>query len=210
MECGWASAILCLAWCNFFYSFLWHPFPFQRGRKVFNGAITCNFSFSYFTSIRAISPKDVIVKAENAPSSANKKEKKTERSSKVVPKGMQSLQRKINADSAEIEGEEAPKGGLQRKINVDSAEIEGEEAPKGGLQRKINADSAEIEGEEAPKGGLQRKVSADTPKNKRWSRKISGKEDLSHFQGNEGFDYGFEYVFVHSFARYITSWYLHT
>jgi hypothetical protein len=75
-----------------------------------------------------------------------KKKRKTGRSSKVVPKGMQSLQRKINADSAEIEGEEAPKGGLQRKIN---------------------ADSAEIEGEEAPKGGLQRKVSADTPKNKR-------------------------------------------
>jgi Fic family protein len=75
-----------------------------------------------------------------------KKEKKTGRSSKVVPKGMQSL---------------------QRKINVDSAEIEGEEAPKRGLQRKINTDSAEIEGEEAPKGGLQRKVSADTPKNKR-------------------------------------------
>jgi hypothetical protein len=125
---------------------LWHPFPFQRGRKVFNGATTCNFSFSYFNSIRAISPKDVNVKAENAPSSAKEKEKKTGRSSKVVPKGMQSLQRKINADSAEIEGEEAPKGGLQRKIN---------------------ADSAEIEGEEAPKGGLQRKVSADTPKNKR-------------------------------------------
>jgi hypothetical protein len=81
---------------------LWHPFPFQRGRKVFNGATTCNFSFPYFNSIRAISPKNVNVKAENAPSSAKKKkEKKTGRSSKVVPKGMQSLQRKINADSAE-------------------------------------------------------------------------------------------------------------
>jgi hypothetical protein len=53
---------------------------------------------------------------------------------------MQSLQRKINADTAEIEGEEAPKGGLQRKINADTAEIEGKEAPKGGLQRKVNAD----------------------------------------------------------------------
>jgi hypothetical protein len=189
MECGWASAILCLAWCNFLYSFLWHPFPFQRGRKVFNGAIACNSSFSYFSSIRAISPKDVNVKAENAPSSAKKKEKKTGRSSKVVPKGMQSLQRKVNADSAEVKGEEAPKGGLQRKVN---------------------ADSAEVKGEEAPKGGLQRKVSADTPKNKRWSRKISGKEDLSHSQGNEGLDYGFEHVFGHSFARYITSWHLHS
>jgi hypothetical protein len=46
---------------------------------------------------------------------------------------MQSLQRKINADS-EVKGEEAPKGGLQRKINADSAEVKGEEAPKGGLQ----------------------------------------------------------------------------
>jgi hypothetical protein len=188
MEHGWASAILCLVWCNFLYSFLWHPFPFQRGRKVFNGAIAFNFSF-YFSSIKAISPKDVNVKAENAPSSAKKKEKKTRRSSKVVPKGMQSLQRKVNADSAEVKGEEAPKGGLQRKVN---------------------ADSAEVKGEEAPKGGLQRKVSADTPKNKRWSRKISGKEDLSHSQGNEGLDYGFEYVFGNSFARYITSWHLHS
>jgi hypothetical protein len=54
---------------------------------------------------------------------------------------------------------------LQRKINTDTAEIEGEEAPKGGLQRKINADTAEIEGEDAPKGGLQQKINADLPKN---------------------------------------------
>jgi hypothetical protein len=46
---------------------------------------------------------------------------------------MQSLQQKINADSAKIKGKEAPKGGLQRKINADSAEVKGEEAPKGGL-----------------------------------------------------------------------------
>ena len=36
---------------------------------------------------------------------------------------MQSLQRKINADSAEVKGEEAPKGGLQWKINVDLRRI---------------------------------------------------------------------------------------
>jgi hypothetical protein len=42
---------------------------------------------------------------------------------------MQSLQRKVNVDSAEIKGEEAPKGGLQRRVNADSAEIKGEEAP---------------------------------------------------------------------------------
>ena len=78
--------------CSLMFSFcffLWHPFPFQRGRKVFNGAITCNFSFFYFSSTRAISPKDVNVKAEHAPSSAKRKEKMG-RSSKDVPKGMQS------------------------------------------------------------------------------------------------------------------------
>jgi hypothetical protein len=66
---------------------------------------------------------------------------------------MQSLQRKVNADSAKIKGE-------ARKVNANFAEIKGE-------ARKVNANTAEIKGEEAPKGGLQRKVSADTPKNKR-------------------------------------------
>ena len=56
---------------------------------------------------------------------------------------MQSLEWKINADSAEVKGEEAPKGGLQRKINADSAEVKGEEAPKGGLQWK-NVDLRQI------------------------------------------------------------------
>jgi CRISPR/Cas system type I-B associated protein Csh2 (Cas7 group RAMP superfamily) len=96
------------------------PFSFPKGEKGFQWATTCNFSFSYFNSIRAISPEDVNVKAENAPSSAKEKEKKTGRISKVVPKGMQSLQRKINADSAKVKGEEAPKGGLQRKVSADT------------------------------------------------------------------------------------------
>jgi hypothetical protein len=39
---------------------------------------------------------------------------------------MQSLQRKVNADSAEIKGEEAPKGGLQRKVSADTPKISGE------------------------------------------------------------------------------------
>jgi hypothetical protein len=70
---------------------------------------------------------------------------------------------------------------LQQKIDADTAKIKGEEAPKGGLQRKINVDIAEIKGEEAPKGGLQRKVNADTPKNKRCSRKINGKETVFYY-----------------------------
>jgi hypothetical protein len=39
---------------------------------------------------------------------------------------MQSLQRKVNADSAEIKGEEAPKGALQRKVSADTPKISGE------------------------------------------------------------------------------------
>jgi hypothetical protein len=40
---------------------------------------------------------------------------------------MQRLQRKVNADSAEIKGK-------ARKVNANTAEVKGEEAPKGGLQ----------------------------------------------------------------------------
>jgi hypothetical protein len=57
------------------------------GRKVFNGAIACNFSFSYFSSTRAISPKDVIVKTEHAPSSAKRKEKKHGEAQKTSLRG---------------------------------------------------------------------------------------------------------------------------
>jgi hypothetical protein len=54
---------------------------------------------------------------------ADSAESKRRRSSKVIPKGMQSLQRKVNADSAEVKGEEAPKGGLQWKVNADSKNV---------------------------------------------------------------------------------------
>jgi hypothetical protein len=33
---------------------------------------------------------------------------------------MQSLQRKVNDESAEVKGEEAPKGGLQQKVSADT------------------------------------------------------------------------------------------
>jgi hypothetical protein len=55
-----------------------------------------------------ISPKDVNVNAQE-------KEKKTGRSSKVIPKGMQSLQRKINADSAESKRQRSSQGRLTAK-----------------------------------------------------------------------------------------------
>jgi hypothetical protein len=55
------------------------PFSFPKGDKGFNGAIACNFSFSYFSSTRVMSPKDVNVKAEHAPLSAKKKRKNREK-----------------------------------------------------------------------------------------------------------------------------------
>jgi hypothetical protein len=84
----------------FYILFCGTLFLSKRGERFLMGPQHVIFSFPYFNSIRAISPKNVNVKAENAPSSAKEKEKKTGRSLKDVPKGMQSLQRKINADSA--------------------------------------------------------------------------------------------------------------
>jgi hypothetical protein len=64
------------------------PFSFQEGRKVFNGAIACNFSF-LFSHTRTKSPKkDVICKICVCTIECKKKIK---RSSKDVPKGMQSM-----------------------------------------------------------------------------------------------------------------------
>jgi hypothetical protein len=66
------------------------PFSFPKGGgKVFNGAIVCNLFLSYSAPREQNPPKNVNVKTEHAPSSAEKKEK-IGRSSKVVPKGMQS------------------------------------------------------------------------------------------------------------------------
>jgi hypothetical protein len=62
-----------------FSFFLWHPFPFQRGRKVFNGAIVCNFFLSYSALREQNPPKYVNVKSKHAQSSAEKKEKNKEK-----------------------------------------------------------------------------------------------------------------------------------
>jgi hypothetical protein len=86
---------------------------------------------------------------------------------------------------------------LQRKVNADSAEIKGEEAPKGGLQRKVNADSAEIKGEEAPKRGLQRKVSADTTKNKRQRFVIMVSYVSSNIHLHDTLHHTFAFINIH-------------
>jgi hypothetical protein len=48
------------------------PFSFQRGRKVFNGSIACNFSFLTQLYESKIPQKNLNVKSEHAPSSAEK------------------------------------------------------------------------------------------------------------------------------------------
>jgi hypothetical protein len=63
------------------------PFSFPKGRKVFNGAIAYNFSFSYISSTRAVSPKDVNVKTGHAPSSATKKKEKQGEARKTSLRG---------------------------------------------------------------------------------------------------------------------------
>jgi hypothetical protein len=128
-------------------------FSFPKGRKVFNGAIACNFSFFLFSSTRAKSPKYVNVKTEHAPSSAGKKEK-TGRSSKVVPKEMQSTTKLQKA---------VPKG-AQRKFSAQKSFPRECRAyskkstlisPKLRRSAKSQRDTAEIEGEEVQKTFLR-------------------------------------------------------
>jgi hypothetical protein len=83
------------------------PFSFPKGRKVINGAIVCNLFLFYSAPREKNPPKYVNVKSEHAPSSAEKK-KKTGRSSKVVPQGMQSMTKLQKA---------VPKG-AQRKFSA--------------------------------------------------------------------------------------------
>jgi hypothetical protein len=81
------------------------------------------YFFSYFNSIRAISPKDVNVKAENAPSCAKEKEKRKQgEAQKSFLRECRACSEKYTLIPPKVKGEEARKGGLQRKINTDSAE----------------------------------------------------------------------------------------
>jgi hypothetical protein len=171
--------ILCLAWCNLL-PFLWHPFPYQRGRKVFNGAIECNFSFSY-SALREKNPQICKCKNWACTIECRKKKEKTGRSSKVVPKGMQSTMKLQKA---------VPKGARRKFSTQKSFQREcraySEKSTLVLLKYKAKREKSARyrrnrrwrSSKDVPKGmqNLQRKVSADTLKNKRWSRKISGKE----------------------------------
>jgi hypothetical protein len=109
------------------------------------------------------------------------KRKKTGRSSKLVPKGMQTTTKLQKA---------VPKG-AQRKFSTQKSfprecraysEKSTLISPKYKAKRenstRYRRNRRRRSSKDVPKGmqNLQQKVSADTPKNKRWSRKINGKE----------------------------------
>jgi hypothetical protein len=147
------------------------PFSFLKGGKVFNGAIACNFSFSYSSSTRAISPKDVNVKAEHAPSSANRKEK-AGRSSKDIPKGMQSTTKLQKAIPKGAQCKfSAQKSFLWkcRACSEKSTLIPPKYKAKREKSTRYRRNRRRRSSKDVPKGmqNLQRKVSVDTPKNKR-------------------------------------------
>jgi hypothetical protein len=121
--------------------------------------------------MRAKSPKYVNVKTEHAPSSAGKKEK-TGRSSKVVPKGMQSTTKLQKVVPKGVQGKFSAQKSFPRECRAYSeksmlippkykAEREKSTRYRRNRRRRSSKD--------VPKGmqNLLRKVSADTPKNKR-------------------------------------------
>jgi hypothetical protein len=147
------------------------PFSFLRGRKVFNGAIACNFSFFYFSSTRAISPKNINVKVEHAPSSAKRKEK-IGRSSKDVPKGMQSttklqkvvpkgVQCKFSAQMSFLR--ECRAYSEKSTLILPKYKVKREKSTRYRRNRRRRSSKDVLKGMQ----NLQRKVSADTLKNKR-------------------------------------------
>jgi hypothetical protein len=147
------------------------PFSFPKGRKVFNGAIACNFPFFLFISTRAKSPKNVNVKAQHAPSSAGKKEK-TGRSSKIVPKGMESTTKLQKAVPKGAQRKFSAQKSFQRECRAYSEKsmlIPPKYKAKREKSTRYRRNRRRRSSKDVPKGmqNLQRKVSADTPKNKR-------------------------------------------
>jgi hypothetical protein len=68
------------------------PFSFQEGKKVFNGAIVCYFhSYLALCNTRA-----------KIPNLHHRVQKKTGKSPKFVPKGMQSCNHSKDAEAAKV------------------------------------------------------------------------------------------------------------
>jgi hypothetical protein len=137
--------------------------------------------------------------------------KKTGRSSKVVPKVMQSTTKLQKAVPKGARRKFSTQKSFQRECRVYSEKstlIPPKYKAKREKSTQYRRNRRRRSSKDVPKGmqNLQRKVSADTPKNKRWSQKNKRQRDFGHSQGNEGYDCGFVCVFGHSFARHITSY----
>jgi hypothetical protein len=112
-----------------------------------------------------------------------REKKKTGRSSKDVPKGMQSM---MKLQKAVPKGAHckfsAQKSFLRecRAYSEKSTLIPPKYKAKREKSTRYHWNRRRRSSKDVPKGmqNLQRKVSADTPKNKRWSRKINDKEIL--------------------------------
>jgi hypothetical protein len=126
------------------------------------------------------------------------KRKKTGRSSKVVPKGMQSTTKLQKAVPKGVQRKFSAQKSFQRECIAYSEKltlIPPKYKAKREKSTEYHRNRRRISSKDVPKRmqNLQRKVSADTPKNKR-------QRDFSHSQGNEGYGCGFVCVFGHSFA----------
>jgi hypothetical protein len=109
------------------------------------------------------------------------KRKKQWRSSKVVPKGMQSTTKLQKVVPKGVQRKFSAQKSFQRECRAYS-EKSTLIPPKYNAKREKSTwyrrNRRRRSSKDVPKGmqNLQRKVSADTLKNKQWSRKISGKE----------------------------------
>jgi hypothetical protein len=122
-----------------------------------------------------------------------RKKKKTGRSLKVVPKGMQSttkLQKDVHKGAqCKFSAQKSFIRECRAKYLRNIRRRSSKDAAKGmqNLHRKVNGDTTEIEGEELQKTFL-RGCRTYTKKNKRWSRKINDKEISVIPKGMRSFD----------------------
>jgi hypothetical protein len=121
--------------------------------------------------MRAKSPKNVNVKTQHAPSSAGKKEK-TRRSSKVIPKGMQSTTKLQKAVPKGAQRKFSAQKSFQRECRAYSEKstlIPPKYKAKREKSTRYRRNRRRRSSKDVPKGmqNLQRKVNANTPKNKR-------------------------------------------
>jgi hypothetical protein len=121
-----------------------------------------------------------------------REKEKTERSSKVVPKGMQSttMLQKVVPKGAQHKffAQKSFQRECRAKYHRNIRQRSSKDVPKGmqNLHQKVNGDTAEIEGKEVQKTFLR--GCRTYTENKRCSQKINGKEILVIPKGMQSLD----------------------